>query len=172
MGKITFILGGARSGKSRYALEIAKDNGGRIAFIATCEPKDREMKKRAILHKETRPAHWKTFEEPLDPDLLLKKIDSKFDLVIIDCLTLLVSNLMFARFNESAVINKVNKMLGVLKKNMSESIIVSNEVGLGIVPENKLGRSFRDTAGRVNQTVANKSNEVFFMISGIPWRVK
>lgn len=172
MGKITFILGGARSGKSAYALKMAKNIGGRVAFLATCEPKDSEMKKRISLHQNRRPRHWKTFEEPLDPALLLKKTNAKFDVIVIDCLTLMVSNLMLKGPGESAIKNKVNKMLTVLEKVKLRSIIVSNEVGLGTVPENKLARDFRDIAGRINQLVTKKSDEVFFMVSGIPWRIK
>lgn len=172
MGKITFILGGARSGKSRYALKLAKDTAQRVAFIATCQPKDSEMKKRALLHRKARPAHWKTFEEPFEPTLSLKRIGSKFDVVIIDCLTLMISNLMLKGLKESAIENKINKMLHALKKIKAQSILVSNEVGLGIVPGNALARTFRDTAGRINQVVAGKSDEVFFMVSGLPWRIK
>jgi len=172
MGRITFILGGARSGKSTYALKVAKDIGGRVAFIATCQPKDLEMKRRIILHKGSRPRHWKTYQAPLEPTLLLKEIGSKFDVLVIDCLTLMISNLMLKGFKELAIENKINKMLTVLKKIKSSSIVVSNEVGLGIVPENKLARNFRDIAGRINQSIATKSDEVFFIVCGIPWRIK
>lgn len=99
MGKITFISGGARSGKSKLALELAKQNGGRTAFIATCQPRDLEMQKRIGLHKELRPKRWKTYEEPFELQGLVKKIGTKFDLIIIDCLTLLVSNLFLSGVN-------------------------------------------------------------------------
>ena len=171
MNKITFILGGAKSGKSAYALKLAK-NHKKVAFIATCEPLDREMRKRITLHKNRRPSHWKTFEEPQDLTSLLKEISLKFDAIIIDCLTLMISNLMLKGFREIAIKSKINKMLGILKKIKAQSIIVSNEVGLGLVPENKLARNFRDIAGRINQLVAEKSDEVFFLVSGIPWRIK
>lgn len=172
MGKITFILGGARSGKSRYALKLAKDIGGKAAFIATCELKDSEMKKRACQHRKARPPHWKTFEEPLNPGLLLKKIGAKFDLVLIDCLTLLVSNLILKGLNESRIINRINEILRRLKKIRAQAIIVSNEVGSGIVPENKLARDFRDIAGRISQITAEKADSVFFMVSGIALKLK
>ena len=151
---------------------MAAEAGKNVAFVATCRPKDYEMKKRIALHKKNRPLHWKTFEEPLVPVLLLKKIGSKFDVVIIDCLTLMVSNLMLKGHRGGVIENKISKLLCALKKIRAECIIVSNEVGLGIVPENKLARDFRDIAGNVNQIVAKEAKEVFFMVSGIPWRVK
>lgn len=172
MGKITFIIGGTRSGKSAFALKEACEDRGKVAFLATCNPSDVEMKKRVALHKKGRPGHWKTFEEPLEPELLLKKIGTKFDFIIIDCLTLLVSNLMLEGFKEEAIQYRIKKMLDVLKGIKAQAVIVSNEVGLGIVPENKLARHFRDVAGRANQLVAEKSERVFFLVSGLPWRIK
>ena len=172
MGKMTFIIGGARSGKSRYAFTLAKKEGGRVAFIATCQPKDKEMKRRIALHKNSRPASWETFEEPYDISKLLKEKGAKFEIIIIDCLTLLVSNLMLKGSNEKDIENKVRDILKTLKKIKAESIIVSNEVGLGIVPPNKLARDFRDIAGRINQMVAAQSDKMYFMVSGIPWRIK
>lgn len=172
MAKITFILGAARSGKSRLAIKLAQQEGGKIAFIATCMPKDLEMKRRIHLHKKSRPRHWKTFENPEDITLLLNNIGSKFNLIIIDCLTLLVSGFMFNGLKETAIEAEINKMLGALKKIKARSIIVSNEVGLGIVPENKLARDFRDMAGRVNQLVAAKSDAAFFVFAGIPLKLK
>ncbi len=172
MAKITFILGGARSGKSGFAIKLAKEKFNTVAFIATCEPLDREMKKRIALHKDKRPGHWKTFEEPEDPGPVLKKIGSKFDVVIIDCFTLMIANLMQSGLKERAIETKINKLLGIIKKTQAQSIIVSNEVGLGIVPANKLARDFRDIAGRINQLVAEKADEVFFMVSGIPSKIK
>lgn len=173
MGKISFILGGARSGKSQYALKLAKETMSRkIAFIATCEPLDKEMAKRIAMHKNKRPAHWRTFEEPRDISLLLKKIRNKYELIILDCLTLLVSNLFLKNIKESVIKKEINKVLSLLKSDEAGLIIVSNEVGLGIVPENKLARDFRDVAGRINQVVAEKSDCVFFMVSGLSLKIK
>ena len=172
MAKITFIVGGARSGKSRFALKLTQQKSKKVAFIATCLPLDLEMNKRISIHRKSRPAHWQTFEEPKDLVLVLKKIGSQFDTIIIDCLTLWVSNLLLKGKKEIFIENKINQILMLLKKNRSRSIIVSNEVGLGIVPNSKMGRAFRDIAGRINQIVADKSDEVFFMVSGIPWRIK
>jgi len=171
MGKITFILGGARSGKSTYALELAKKHKD-VAFIATCQGLDAEMKKRIKLHKELRPRHWETFEEAKDVALTLASIDNKFDCIVIDCLTLLVSNLLLAKVNHKTIEAKIDRMLEHLKKKKAQAIIVSNEVGLGLVPANKLGRDFRDIAGKINQIVARQADEVFFMASGLPCRIK
>lgn len=172
MGKITFILGGARSGKSRLAVKLAEQKGGKVAFIATCMPKDLEMKRRIYVHKNSRPGHWKTFEDPKDITLLLNSIGSKFNLIIIDCLTLLVSGFMLNGLKKNAIETKINRMLAALRKINAQSIIVSNEVGLGIVPENKLARDFRDIAGRINQSVAAKSDAVFLVFAGIPLKLK
>lgn len=172
MGKIIFIVGGARSGKSKYAAQLAGSSGGRVAFIATCKADDLEMKERIALHKKSRPAHWKTFEENNDLPVLLKKVAAGFEVIIIDCLTLLVSGFLLKGAEENTIKNKVNQILKIIKKTKTNAFIVSNEVGLGIVPENKLARDFRDITGRINQVVAGKSDSVFFMVSGIPWRIK
>lgn len=173
MNKIIFILGGARSGKSTFAVKLAKESGKKkIAFIATGQALDEEMKKRIMLHKKVRPVNFKTFEEPRDIEGLLRKITGKFDLIIIDCLTLFVSNLLLKKYKEEEIYKKMGGILALLNKMNAKTIIISNEVGLGIVPGSKLGRDFRDIAGKVNQLTAQKVNNVFFMVSGIPWRIK
>jgi len=171
MGKITLILGGARSGKSTQALNLAKGIK-KVAFIATCEGLDKEMKERILKHKADRPENWKTFEEPKELGGLLAKMDNSFDCIIIDCFTLLVSNLVLSGCQDEAIIDKIKEFLSNLKKKKAKAIIVSNEVGLGIVPANKLGRRFRDIAGKVNQLVAKESDEVLFIVSGLPLIVK
>jgi len=173
MSAVTFILGGARSGKSSYALELAKKiNSKNTAFIATCQALDNEMSKRINIHRKTRPKSWKTFEEPINISRLLKKMEKRYKVIIMDCLTLLVSNMLLGNMKQEEIEDEISKILSVLKKNNAENIIVSNEVGLGIVPENKLARDFRDIAGRVNQIVAKNADKVFFMVSGVPWRIK
>ncbi|MDD4979935.1 MAG: bifunctional adenosylcobinamide kinase/adenosylcobinamide-phosphate guanylyltransferase [Candidatus Omnitrophica bacterium] len=172
MAKIIFITGGARSGKSAYALELAKKGKRKVAFIATCQALDKEMAKRINLHKKNRPRNWQTFEEPVNISKLLYKIIKKFPLILLDCLTLLVSNLILKGLREPAIYEEINKVLSELKKSRASAIIVSNEVGLGIVPKNKLGRDFRDIAGKINQFVARESDEVFFMVAGIPLKIK
>lgn len=172
MAKIIFILGGARSGKSTYALELARKNKKKVAFIATCQALDKEMAQRIRFHKKARPRNWQNFEEPCKVSGLLNKIGAKFEVILIDCLTLLVSNLMLKGLKEDAIIQEINNILSALNKIEGKAIIVSNEVGSGIVPQSKLGRDFRDIAGKINQIVAKKSDEVFFMVSGIPTKIK
>jgi len=172
MGKIVFILGGARSGKSSYAIKLAKGHDKKVAFVATCLALDEEMKTRIGLHKKTRPGHWKTFEEPIDLVPLLKEITPGFDIVIIDCITLLISNLLSKNLEDNKIEERVGKLLEDLGSAKYKTLIVSNEVGLGIVPDNELGRRFRDLAGKINQMIAHKASEVFFMVSGLPLKVK
>lgn len=172
MAKIIFILGGARSGKSTFALELVKKDKKKVAFIATCQPLDKEMAQRIKFHKKIRPGDWQTFEEPYKVSGLLHKIGTKFEVILIDCLTLLMSNLMLKGLKEDAITQEVNNILSALNKIKVKAIIVSNEVGLGIVPQNKLARDFRDISGKINQAVVRKSDEVFFMVSGIPTKIK
>jgi adenosylcobinamide kinase/adenosylcobinamide-phosphate guanylyltransferase len=171
MARIIFILGGARSGKSTYALELAKKYK-RVAFIATCQGRDLEMRQRILKHKNSRPKDWETFEEPEALADLLAKIGNSFDCIIIDCLTLLVSNLILAGEKEGKILNKFTEILRQLKKKKAAVIMVSNEVGLGIVPATKLGRDFRDIAGKINQAAGQSADRVIFMAAGLPMEIK
>jgi adenosylcobinamide kinase/adenosylcobinamide-phosphate guanylyltransferase len=130
------------------------------------------MKKRITAHKDLRPKNWQTFEEPKDIYGLLKSIGDKFELIIVDCLTLWVSNLLLKGLNEEKLIDEIQRILDLLKKIKAKSVIVSNEVGLGIVPGNKLSRDFRDIIGKINQIVAKKAEEVIFMASGLSLKIK
>jgi adenosylcobinamide kinase/adenosylcobinamide-phosphate guanylyltransferase len=168
---ITLIVGGARSGKSTYATLLAKKHT-KVAFIATAQALDGEMKERIRLHSSARPKNWKTFEEAKNLGPLLNKITNGFNCCVIDCLTLLVSNLILSGQKEDAIIKKTKEMLIILRKKKAHVIIVSNEVGLGIVPDNALARNFRDIAGKINQIVAHEADEVFFTVSGIPLKIK
>lgn len=172
MGKITFILGGARSGKSQFAVKLAKGYAKSVLFVATASAKDSEMRKRIKLHKKNRPAHWKTQEAPKKLASLIKKIPDKFDLVIIDCLTLFISNLLLEKKSDAYIEKEIILILKRLKNSKFDSILVSNEVGLGIVPDNPLARRFRDLAGRINQRLASWSDKVYFIISGLPLKIK
>lgn len=172
MAKIIFILGGARSGKSSYALKLAKKSRKKVVFIATCQSLDKEMAKRIKSHKESRPKNWQTFEEPYKVAGLLNELRGRAGIILLDCLTLLVSNLMLKGWKNKNIENEINDILKALSKAKGEAIIVSNEVGLGIVPDNKLGRHFRDVAGKMNQVVAKSADKVFFMLSGIPMKLK
>lgn len=169
--KITLILGGARSGKSSYALSLAKKYK-KVAFVATCLGLDKEMRERIKLHKESRPKDWETFEEPKELPKIIRNLSTKFDCILIDCLTLLVSNLVLSGDKQEEVVRKIKEIFSVLSEKKARIILVSNEVGLGLVPVNKLGREFRDIAGKVNQIAATEANEVLFMVAGLPMNVK
>ncbi|MDD2751586.1 MAG: bifunctional adenosylcobinamide kinase/adenosylcobinamide-phosphate guanylyltransferase [Candidatus Omnitrophica bacterium] len=171
MAKITFILGGARSGKSTFALELAKKYP-KVAFIATCQGLDKEMQQRIKAHQQSRPKHWQTFEEPKEIIRALDKINGRCPCIVIDCLTLLVSNLILSGASHGLITEKINQVFSRLRKFKGKVIIVSNEVGLGVVPRTKLGRHFRDIAGRINQLAVLNSAEVFFLVSGIPAKIK
>lgn len=171
MGKIVFILGGARSGKSAYALELAKKHK-RVAFIATCQALDKEMASRIELHKKSRPKHWDTLEEPKDIKAIVGKVKDKYDCIIIDCLTLFISNLLLSGSSKAAIEKIINDLIPALKRINCMVIIVSNEVGMGIVPDNKLSRDFRDISGRVNQIVAREAGKVILTAAGLPLKIK
>jgi adenosylcobinamide kinase/adenosylcobinamide-phosphate guanylyltransferase len=144
---------------------------GSVTFIATGEGLDGEMAQRIKKHKVSRPKRWSTVEEPLEISRAVGRIAGQ-GVIIIDCLTLLVSNHMMKGRGERAISKEISRMCGALKRSRADSIVVSNEVGLGIVPANALAREFRDIAGRVNQLVAASSDRVYFAVSGIPWRIK
>lgn len=167
MKKITFILGGARSGKSSYAVSVAKSAGKKIIFIATCIPDDKEMEHRIKLHKKARPGTWKVIEEGVNIDSVLKKIKTGCDVVLIDCIGLFISNLMAAETSDKEVENKVRLVIEQIKKLAVEVIVVSNEVGMGIVPDNPTARRFRDLLGRANQIFAKNADTVIMMHAGI-----
>lgn len=171
MGKITFVLGGARSGKSEYALKLASKAKDAV-FIATCQALDDEMAARIKLHKNSRPKDWTTYEEPLEVAAIVEKKCRAHDIILIDCLTLLVANLLLKKHTAEEIEKEIVSIVKALNRYRGSSVIVSNEVGLGLVPRNKLGREFRDIAGTVNKIVARGADRVFFMVSGIPWRIK
>ena len=172
MKKTILLTGGARSGKSAFATELAEKYGENITFMATCQALDVEMKKRIALHRKSRPKTWITIEEPMDVQQALRKIPAKTGAVIIDCLTLWVTNLLLAGKSEKTILSQVKAIAGAIKSSAFSVIIVTNEVGSGIVPENKLARDFRDIAGKANQIVARAADEVFVMIAGMPLKLK
>ena len=167
MKKTVFITGAVRSGKSSYAVKLAKDQKTVVLFLATCIPADSEMKQRVKKHKNSRPKTWKTIEEPIEIAKVISKLKSN-EVLIIDCLTLWVSNLLMANNSKPKIQKYIKDLLTALKKNKGQVIIVSNEVGWGIVPENKLARDFRDIIGTLHQRVAKISDEVYLMVTGIP----
>ncbi len=169
---ITFITGGARSGKSAYALAQAQKLSGKKAFIATAQALDDEMQARIKMHKKQRSNVWDTYEEPMEPARLIEELKSRYDVLLIDCLTLWLSNIMYA---EMDVMKEIEKFAGCLitqGKEQPTIFIVSNEVGMGIVPENKFARIFRDYQGLLNQHIAGIADEVYMLVAGIPLKIK
>lgn len=174
--KSILITGGARSGKSQFAQKLAVEAGGRVLFIATAEAKDEDMRLRIEAHRESRPAGWKTLEAPLGIGGIVGQHTGEAEIVVIDCITMLVANIMLQGRGEAPAEELVLKEIKALINKMDELettfILVSNEVGLGLVPDNELGRRYRDCLGRVNQILARHTDEVYLMVAGIPIRLK
>lgn len=184
MGKrLTLVLGGARSGKSSYAEALAGAQGGGVLYVATAEAWDDEMRRRIEAHKAQRPAHWRTVEAPRHPGVSIAAAPAaggpQPTAVLVDCLTLLANNILITLPEDAseaeataALLAEVNELLAAYQASDAHWIIVSNEVGLGIVPAYPLGRLYRDALGRANQHVAARADTVVFMIAGIPMQVK
>ena len=169
-GDITFILGGARSGKSTAAERLAR-SGDRVLFVATAEALDEEMERRIQLHRQSRPATWDTLEEPRELVSVLQTRLAHYDVFLVDCISLWVSNLLLGMEGhpdaERRVVVETGRLLDLMQGSPASWILVSNEVGMGIVPVSPLGRVFRDALGRVNQIVAARSNRVLLMVAGL-----
>lgn len=164
------IGGGSRSGKSGAALRMLKASGTRLGFIATAQAFDDEMRQRISIHRAERDPAIATWEEPFDVVDRIASEDGKYDAIVVDCLTLWLSNIMLAE--DRNVDNECEKLLNAAASAHTKVILVTNEVGCGIVPENALARRFRDCAGRLNQRAAERAAEVHWMIFGIGLRVK
>jgi adenosylcobinamide kinase/adenosylcobinamide-phosphate guanylyltransferase len=165
----TLILGGARSGKSRFAEQLVIDSGLERHYIATGRAWDEEMRARIDQHKADRGDLWTTHEEPLDLVGQLAAIDGEGRAVLVDCLTLWVTNLMM---DERDMAAEFAALAAYLPKAKARLVIVSNEVGLGIVPENRMAREFRDHAGRLHQMIAAIAADVYFIAAGLPLKMK
>lgn len=172
MKKLILVLGGARSGKSQYTVELAQKMSGRTVFLATLEFRDDEMEERIKKHQQARPAEWQTVEEGKNIDNILLNLKGLCDVVIVDCLTNLVSNLLLDLQDEEKVTERIEGIMRVIDEADFTVLMVSNEVGTGLVPETVLGRKFRDVAGKTNQLAAQYANEVYLMTAGIPLRIK
>jgi adenosylcobinamide kinase / adenosylcobinamide-phosphate guanylyltransferase len=173
MKRISLITGGARSGKSSHAIALAQSfKGSRFYFIATGQALDIEMASRIEHHKATRPTNFVTVEEALDPSIALATLESRADGVILDCLTLWVSNLMGLGALDDSILASADRLAAALTRASFSSIIVTDEVGAGIVPDNPTGRRFRDLLGWTNQKIAAVANEVILMVAGYPIRAK
>ena len=179
MGKsLTLILGGARSGKSSYAQKLMEESGDPVLFVATATAGDKEMAARIQAHRLSRPPHWTTLEAPLSAGAAIRKADFQGN-VLLDCLTLLASNVLMTcpePLEEAAYRRKMEQEIADLaaayEAQRGEWVIVSNEVGLGLVPPTLLGRSYRDALGRANQQLAAAADRVLLMVAGIPMQVK
>lgn len=164
------VLGGARSGKSAFAEARAVASGRALHYVATGRAWDDEMRQRIVEHKAGRAAHgWTTHEEPIDLDECLLTLDHPGHVVLVDCLTLWVTNLMMEEIDIAA---RARRLATVLSGLTCSVILVSNEVGLGIVPDNAMARAFRDHAGRLHQTIASVADEVYFVAAGLPLKMK
>jgi adenosylcobinamide kinase/adenosylcobinamide-phosphate guanylyltransferase len=175
---LVLILGGARSGKSAYAEKLAAELGQRILYIATAEAGDEEMVQRIAAHRLARPATWQTLEVPRHLGAALAEVKDTLDALLLDCLTLLVSNILLvmegksATDIEAAVQAELESIITSQARLGAPLIVVSNEVGLGLAPPYPLGRVYRDVLGRANQYLAARANRVIFMVAGLPMVVK
>lgn len=178
MGQLTLILGGARSGKSTYGQKLATAHGGQVLYIATARALDGEMISRITVHQQDRPSTWLTLEAPLDVAGRAQALLPQVDVVILDCLTMLVTNLLLAAAPDenqpdeaaatAAVKAEMDALLNLIHRQSTDWILISNEVGLGLVPPYPLGRVFRDLLGWANQRLAALADQVFWMVAGIP----
>ncbi|MDE2903649.1 MAG: bifunctional adenosylcobinamide kinase/adenosylcobinamide-phosphate guanylyltransferase [Chloroflexota bacterium] len=173
--RLILVLGGVRAGKSRYAQELAGD-GGRVLFVATAEAGDEEMAARIAAHRAERPTSWATLEEPLDLAEALEPRLKDFDTVLLDCLTLWVSNLLLQDPDREGtpahIQTQARRLIDLYERSDVSWIVVSNEVGLGVIPTTRLGRDFADGLGRVNQQFAAAADEVIVIFAGLPVNLK
>lgn len=170
MGRLIFVTGGARSGKSRFAEERAAHSGEPVTYLATAQAFDDEMRDRILRHRADRPAHWVTVEEPVHVVEALRQAESP--VVLLDCLSLWVNNLMLWEWADDQILGAADDLVDAAKARTGLSIFVTNEVGLGIVPDNALARRYRDLLGWVNQRAAAASAEAYLLVSGLPLHLK
>lgn len=177
--KLVFVLGGARSGKSQFVEGYAREHARKVLFVATAQAFDDEMQTRIAHHRETRPAAWHTLEVPLGVGGAIKHFSGEYELLILDCLTLLAANALMQLPEDSsqedaaaAIMREIDLLLATYAHSSAVWLVVSNEVGMGVVPPTKLGRFFRDELGKANQKIAQAADEVILMVAGLPWRLK
>jgi adenosylcobinamide kinase/adenosylcobinamide-phosphate guanylyltransferase len=177
--RLTLILGGARSGKSSHAQSLAEATGTSVTYLATAQALDDEMSRRIQTHRSERPPQWETLEVPLNIAAHVSQI--RTEVVILDCITLLITNLMMQYVQDdlvdeepflSSVRKEIDELIARLHERKQDWIIVSNEVGLGLVPAYQMGRVYRDAIGWANQRLAREADTVLFMVAGIPMVVK
>ena len=170
--KLIFITGGCRSGKSQFAQDYANRHFHKKLYLATCEPLDEEMVKRIEDHKKRRGSDWQTVEEPIKIAEAIKQHKHGTEVILLDCITLWLSNLLMRQQSDHEVMKEVSRLTDTVNQGQLSLIFVSNEVGMGIVPVEPLGRRFRDLAGMANQKIAEAAQTVVFMVSGIPMFLK
>lgn len=170
--KLIFITGGCRSGKSRFALNYANQHFSKKIYLATCGVLDEEMARRVEDHKKIRGPEWQTIEESVAIVDKIRQYGDKVEVILLDCITLWLSNLLMKWNSDSRIMDEADRFIDVIKQNQTSLIIVSNEVGMGIVPAEPLGRRFRDLSGIVNQKIAEVADTVIYMVSGIPMFLK
>lgn len=182
MGKLIVVTGGARSGKSTFAENLIRDQYDSVLYIATAIPYDDEMVERIKKHRKQRPNEWTTYEGYKDLGSVCE--ECSLDAILLDCITIMTTNLMFdymgdkdiadcdTQLLEESIEIQINQLIEGARKYSGSTVLVTNEVGSGLVPESKLSRIFRDIAGRVNQRIASKADEVYLVVSGIPIKIK
>lgn len=166
------VLGGARSGKSQYALDLCQKVPGKRVFIATCQPLDPEMEERIQLHRQNRDPFWKTVEEFWNPGEQLSQVSNDCQVVLIDCLTLWISNWLQKEARLDQIVETIGRFKEALIHAPVPVVMVSNEVGMGVIAPFPLGRAFSDLQGKLNQEIAALSDQVFLLTAGIPLRLK
>lgn len=172
VGAVTLVLGGARSGKSHYAQSLAA-HATDVVYLATAQASDEQMRAKIERHRKERPAHWKTAEVPVDLDLAVTEYGKTHSFLLIDCLTTLTANLMIAEGgNEDAIFARIKRLGSALTSTVASVVLVSNEVGSGVVPAYPSGCQFRDLLGEINQRMAQISRNVILMIAGCPLALK
>lgn len=181
MGKMILVTGGARSGKSAFAEQLARESGGSVAYIATAEVWDEEMAHRVTLHRSRRPAGWKTYEAPREAAAVIREAGREHGVILFDCVTIYLSNMLCREaepYDEAHLTALVRGEMAALVEaarglpKEAEVLFVTNEVGAGIVPEKRLARLYRDLAGLANQQLAAAADAVYAVLCGIPLRIK
>lgn len=171
--KITLVIGGCRSGKSSYALKLAHDfDSMKKRFLATSLILDEEMEDRVAKHRQERGNDWETIETPLELPQVLSRDYGRDTLLLVDCLTMWVNNMLLKDWSEDEIIAAISSFKRALQNVASPVVLISNEVGTGIVPESSLSRAFRDHVGKLNQEAAACADRVFWMVAGIPVNIK
>jgi adenosylcobinamide kinase/adenosylcobinamide-phosphate guanylyltransferase len=170
---LVLITGGIKSGKSSRAQQLGEAIDGKRAFVATALPLDDEMQERIKKHQSERGDRWATFEEAKDIVQLLEDLSERFDVILIDCITLWLSNLLtIYNFDTSAIRQQSDELIVALNQRKAKIILVTNEVGMGIIPADSLSRSYQNLLGTVNRNISDAADAVYFMVSGIPVKIK